>query len=147
MIKWEVAYNYSCKKKLRKSQHRDSDFVVLLVFSTRLHMICMYNTYWTRDLELTKLTLYQLSYIGKSLMPDEGFEPSPPKRLDLKSSALDHSANRARIAWIRYYLLDIIIFNYFCCTEVIYSMWGSNPRPWAHKTHALPTELNEFTKL
>ena len=29
-------------------------------------------------------------------LPDEGFEPSPPKRLDLKSSALDHSANRAR---------------------------------------------------
>ena len=28
-------------------------------------------------------------------LPDEGFEPSPPKRLDLKSSALDHSANRA----------------------------------------------------
>ena len=23
-------------------------------------------------------------------------------------------------------------------------MWGLNPRPWAHKTHALPTELNEF---
>lgn len=25
-------------------------------------------------------------------------------------------------------------------------MWGSNPRPWAHKTHALPTELNEQIK-
>ena len=36
-------------------------------------------------------------------MPDEGFEPSPPKRLDLKSSALDHSANRAYAA-VRLYL-------------------------------------------
>ena len=61
-------------------------------------------------------------------MPDEGFEPSPPKRLDLKSSALDHSANRACAA---------VIFN----DE--FSMWDLNPRPWAHKTHALPTELNE----
>ena len=23
-------------------------------------------------------------------------------------------------------------------------MRGSNPRPWAHKTHALPTELTEL---
>ena len=25
-------------------------------------------------------------------------------------------------------------------------MWGSNPRPSAHKTDALPTELNEFVE-
>ena len=34
------------------------------------------------------------------MMPDEGFEPSPPKRLDLKSSALDHSAKRARFFYL-----------------------------------------------
>ena len=29
----------------------------------------------------------------KNIMSDAGFEPAPPKRTDLKSVALDHSAN------------------------------------------------------
>ncbi len=32
-------------------------------------------------------------------------------------------------------------YHFFC------SCWGSNPGPWAHKTHALPTELHERKKI
>ena len=63
-------------------------------------------------------------------MPAVGFEPTPPKRLDLKSSALD----QLRQAGV-------------CCCHFLndeFSMWDLNPRPWAHKTRALPTELNEM---
>ena len=30
--------------------------------------------------------------------------------------------------------------------HINYSMWDLNPRPPAHKTSALPTELNEFVE-
>ena len=62
-------------------------------------------------------------------VPAMGFEPMPPKRLDLKSSALDQLRQAGA-----------------CCCHFFngeFSMWDLNPRPWAHKTHALPTELNE----
>ena len=28
--------------------------------------------------------------------------------------------------------------------QIVFSIWGSNPRPSAHKTDALPTELTEI---
>ena len=58
-------------------------------------------------------------------MREAGFEPAHPEIVGLKSTALDRSAIRAK-------------------HEKIYcSLRGSNPRPRAHKTRALPTELKE----
>ena len=51
-----------------------------------------------------------------------GFEPTPPKRLVPKTSALDHSAIQP-----------------FSMPKKGCSCRGSNPGPSAHKTEALPT--------
>ena len=60
-----------------------------------------------------------MSYPGQ--MHRAGFEPTNHKGLDLKSSAVDRLANDAEC-----------------------SLWGSNPRPWCYKHHALPTALREL---
>ena len=55
-----------------------------------------------------------------------GFEPTPPKRLVPKTSALDHSAIQP-----------------FSMPKKGCSCRGSNPGPSAHKTEALPTAPQE----
>ena len=56
-----------------------------------------------------------------------GFEPTPPKRLVPKTSALDHSAIQP-----------------FSMPKKGCSCRGSNPGPSAHKTEALPTAPQEL---
>ena len=56
-----------------------------------------------------------------------GFEPTPPKRLVPKTSALDHSAIQP-----------------FSMRKKGCSCRGSNPGPSAHKTEALPTAPQEL---
>ena len=56
-----------------------------------------------------------------------GFEPTPPKRLVPKTSALDHSAIQP-----------------FWMPKKGCSCRGSNPGPSAHKTEALPTAPQEL---
>ena len=58
-----------------------------------------------------------------------GFEPTPPKRLVPKTSALDHSAIQP-----------------FSMPKKGCSCRGSNPGPSAHKTEALPTAPQELEK-
>ena len=57
-----------------------------------------------------------------------GFEPTPPKRLVPKTSALDHSAIQP-----------------FSMPKTGCSCRGSNPGPPAHKTGALPTAPQEHS--
>ena len=74
----------------------------------------------TLPIELIPLT----SCTAKSLT-GVGFEPTPPKRLVPKTSALDHSAIQPSV-----------------CKSC--SCRGSNPGPSAHKTEALPTAPQEL---
>ena len=74
----------------------------------------------TLPIELIPLT----SCNAKSLT-GVGFEPTPPKRLVPKTSALDHSAIQPSR------------------TAKTCSCRGSNPGPSAHKTEALPTAPQE----
>ena len=83
---------------------------------------------WKAGILTTELTTLLVNNWIK-MVTGVGFEPTPPKRLVPKTSALDHSATQP------------------CCTgqSTLYydgqkcSMRGSNPRPPAHKTRALPT--------
>ena len=51
-----------------------------------------------------------------------GFEPAPPKRVDLKSTALDHSANGSFLAEYNYLIKSQ---NFYCC---MYSLWEDPTR-------------------
>ena len=75
-----------------------------------------------------------------------GFEPTPPKRTGLEPVALDHSAMHTS-RWLPPRIeLGSKGSKPFVMTTTLwkqYSWWEPNPRPPAHKTSALTTELHE----
>ena len=74
-------------------------------------------------------------------MISAGFEPAPPKRVGLKSTALDHSARRSCFAtfvrsqdqikvWLLYYCCtNVIGFHFYVWTNDKYPLRDLNPRP------------------
>ena len=98
----------------------------------------------TRDVQLGRLELYQLSYSRRSSVfafasvVGEGFEPSKPVAPDLQSGPFDRSGTPPRaLTFSR--LRGSAIGSWLCFAHFRGSWrWDSNPQPADYKSAALP---------
>ena len=79
-----------------------------------------------------KTEIFCFNYICVCALSPQGFEPTPPKRTELESVALDHSATDALIIYIT------VIFSYVHRAS---QQRDSNSRPSRYEGDALTTLL------